>query len=71
MTAAAQPQADSAVGPTLAQRWRSWRWVALALVVILAVSILIAYLTAPRPGGLVGSGVHIDRRRTGARDPAT
>jgi hypothetical protein len=53
MTSAARPQADSAVGPTLAQRWRSWRWVALALVVILAVSILIAYLTAPRPGGLL------------------
>ncbi len=49
------PTADagSAVGPTLTQRWRTWRWVALALIVIAAVSALSTYLTAPRPGGLM------------------
>jgi uncharacterized protein DUF4350 len=41
----------SAVGPPLAQRWRTIRWVLLALVVLVAVGLLSAYLTAPRPGG--------------------
>ena len=43
--------ADSAVGPTITQRWRSSRWVVLALVVVIGVSTLTTYLTAPRPGG--------------------
>jgi hypothetical protein len=43
--------ADTAVGPTVTQRWRTARWVLLALVVIVAVAALSAYLTAPRPGG--------------------
>ncbi len=43
--------ADTAVGPTLAQRWRGARWVLLALVVIIGVAWLSTYLTAPRPGG--------------------
>ena len=42
---------DSAVGPTIAQRWRGARWVLLALVVIVGVAWLTTYLTAPRPGG--------------------
>jgi hypothetical protein len=42
---------DSTVGPTLVQRWRSARWVVLAIVVIVGVALLTAYLTAPRPGG--------------------
>jgi Domain of unknown function (DUF4350) len=42
---------DSAVGPTLTQRWRGARWVLLALAVIVAFGALSAYLTAPRPGG--------------------
>jgi hypothetical protein len=42
---------DLAVGPTVVQRWRSARWVLLALVVIVAVATLGTYLTAPRPGG--------------------
>jgi hypothetical protein len=42
---------DSAVGPTVTQRWRSIRWVLLALVVIIGVAMLSTYLTAPRPGG--------------------
>jgi hypothetical protein len=50
---AREPQADSAVGPTVAQRWRSARWVVLALVVIVGVAALSAVLTAPRPGGLM------------------
>jgi hypothetical protein len=44
-------QTDSAVGPTLTQRWRTGRWVVLALVVIAAVAAVSTYLTAPRPGG--------------------
>ncbi|MDT5014358.1 MAG: hypothetical protein QOD39_518, partial [Mycobacterium sp.] len=45
------PQADSAVGPTVLQRWRAARWVLWALVVIVGVATLTTYLTAPRPGG--------------------
>ena len=32
------------------QRWRSWRWVVLALVAFAVVAAISAYLTAPRPG---------------------
>jgi hypothetical protein len=42
---------NSAAGPTVVQRWRSARWVLLALVVIVGVATLSTYLTAPRPGG--------------------
>ena len=42
---------DTAVGSTVSQRWRSVRWVLLALAVIVGVAVLSAYLTAPRPGG--------------------
>ena len=42
---------DTAVGPTVGQRWRSARWVLLALAVIVGVATLASYLTAPRPGG--------------------
>jgi hypothetical protein len=41
----------SAVGPTVVARWRSARWVLVALVVIVGVATLSTYLTAPRPGG--------------------
>jgi hypothetical protein len=41
----------SAVGPTVVQRWRSARWVLLALVVIVGAATLGTILTAPRPGG--------------------
>jgi Domain of unknown function (DUF4350) len=44
-------QEDFAVGPTVVQRWRSARWVVLAIVVIVGVAVLSTYLTAPRPGG--------------------
>jgi Domain of unknown function (DUF4350) len=44
-------QQDSAVGRTVALRWRSARWVILAIVVIVGVAALSTYLTAPRPGG--------------------
>lgn len=43
-------QHDSAVGPTVVQRWRSARWVVLAIVVIVGVAVLSTLLTAPRPG---------------------
>lgn len=42
---------SSAVGPTVVQRWSTIKWVTLAVVVIVAVSALTTYLTAPRPGG--------------------
>lgn len=41
----------SAVGATVVQRWRTVRWVLLALVLIVGVSAVSAYLTAPRQGG--------------------
>jgi hypothetical protein len=41
----------SAVGPTVVQRWRTLRWVLLALVVIVGVSTATTLLTAPRTGG--------------------
>lgn len=41
----------TAVGPTLGQRWRTLRWVLLTLAAITAVSVVSAYLSAPRPGG--------------------
>lgn len=42
---------DSAVGPTVVQRWRGARWVLIALVVIVGAAALSTLLTAPRPGG--------------------
>jgi hypothetical protein len=41
----------SPVGSTAVRRWRTARWVLLALAVIVGVSALSAYLTAPRTGG--------------------
>jgi hypothetical protein len=42
---------ETAIGPTVTQRWRSIRWVLLGLAVIIGVAALTAMLTAPRPGG--------------------
>jgi CheY-like chemotaxis protein len=42
---------DTAIGPTVTQRWRGARWVLLSLALIIAVAVLSAVLTAPRPGG--------------------
>jgi Domain of unknown function (DUF4350) len=42
---------ETAVGPTVAQRWHSARWVVFALAVIIGLATLATYLTAPRPGG--------------------
>ncbi|AGB26170.1 hypothetical protein Mycsm_06006 [Mycobacterium sp. JS623] len=42
---------DTAVGPSVTQRWRDARWVLLTLAVIVAVAALSVLLTAPRPGG--------------------
>ena len=41
----------TAIGPTLGQRWKTWRWVLLAVAAIVAVATLSTWLTAPRPGG--------------------
>jgi Domain of unknown function (DUF4350) len=40
----------TAVGPTIATRWRTIRWVLLVLIVIVGVSTLATSLTASRPG---------------------
>ena len=42
---------DSAIAPTVRQRWRAGRWVISALVLITAVAALTTSLTAARPGG--------------------
>ncbi len=42
---------DTAVAPTVRQRWRAGRWVISALVLITAVATLTTSLTATRPGG--------------------
>ena len=39
------------VTPTVVQRWRSARWMVLALLIIATVATISVYLTAPRPGG--------------------
>ncbi|OKH68418.1 membrane protein, partial [Mycobacterium sp. SWH-M1] len=41
----------TAIGPTLGQRWKTWRWVLLAVAAVVAVATLSTWLTAPRPGG--------------------
>ncbi len=51
---AAVAEATAVTGATEAsgarQRWRSWRWLVLALVAFAVVGAISAYLTAPRPG---------------------
>jgi Domain of unknown function (DUF4350) len=42
---------DTAVGATLGRRWRTAHWIVLAVLVIAAIAVVGAYLTAPRPGG--------------------
>jgi len=44
------------VSTAVAQRWRTGRWVAIALVVIVVVAAIGAYLTTPRPGGRMDPG---------------
>lgn len=39
-----------------AVRWRTTRWVALAVAAVIAVAALTTFLTAPRPGGLMEAG---------------
>jgi Domain of unknown function (DUF4350) len=41
----------TAVTPTIGHRWRTGRWLLLALVVVSLVAGITTYLTAPRPGG--------------------
>ncbi|WP_006243907.1 DUF4350 domain-containing protein [Mycolicibacterium tusciae] len=53
---AEERQADSAIGPTLTQRWSAARWVLLSLVVIIAIATLTTYLTTPRLGGPMDPG---------------
>ncbi|UXA17708.1 DUF4350 domain-containing protein [Mycobacterium sp. SMC-4] len=51
---------STAVGPTVGQRVRNGRWIALALVAVVGVAALTTYLTAARPGG------RLDANSTGA-----
>jgi hypothetical protein len=46
----------TAVTPTIAHRWRTARWLLLALVVLSVVAGVTTYLTAPRPGGRMDAG---------------
>jgi hypothetical protein len=46
----------SAMGPSVVQRWRTLRWVLLALVVVIGVSTMTTLLTAPRSGGRMDPG---------------
>ncbi|MBO0681021.1 DUF4350 domain-containing protein [Mycolicibacterium sp. S2-37] len=39
------------MGPTIAQRWRTGRWVVLTVLVLAAVAAVGTYFTAPRDGG--------------------
>ncbi|RAV09134.1 hypothetical protein DQP55_17960 [Mycolicibacterium sp. GF69] len=48
---AATTRDDTAVEPTIRQRWRAARWVLLTLAVIVGFATVTVYLTAPRPGG--------------------
>jgi hypothetical protein len=41
---------------TIGQRWRTGRWIALALIAIAAIAAISAYFTAPRPGGRMDPG---------------
>jgi hypothetical protein len=41
------------MAPTAAHRWRTWRWVGVALVVIAILATITTWLTAPSPGGLM------------------
>ena len=43
--------AATAVAPTVRQRWRTGRWVFLAVLLVAVVAALTVELTAPRPGG--------------------
>ncbi len=47
---------STAVGPTVGQRWRTWRWVLLGLAAVVAVAAVSTWLTAPRPGGHLEAG---------------
>lgn len=53
VSASVSPQA---FGPKVSSHWRSWRWVLLALAVVIAVAAVSTYLTAPRPGGRMDAG---------------
>ncbi|MBI5338890.1 MAG: DUF4350 domain-containing protein [Mycolicibacterium rufum] len=47
---------STALGPTVGQRWRTWRWVLLGLAAVIAVAAVSTWLTAPRPGGHLDAG---------------
>ncbi len=55
---------DSAITSAAGQRWRTVRWVILALVVIAVVATVSAYLTAPRPGGRMDPGQRLPKAPT-------
>ena len=70
MTKPMKAQHDSAVGPTVMQRWRAARWVVLSLVVIIATrhpDDLPDRAAARRANGC---DVHVTRGRTRPGHPA-
>jgi hypothetical protein len=46
----------TAIEPTVGQRWRSGRWVVMAIIVVGVVITVTTLLTAPRPGGRMDPG---------------
>lgn len=45
------PATSQSLTPKVSAHWRTWRWVLLALAVVVAVAAVSTYLTEPRPGG--------------------
>lgn len=46
----------TAVGSTVAQRWRALRWVLLAIIVVVGIAAVATYLSAPKDGGRMEAG---------------
>ena len=61
----------TAVEPTASQRWRTGRWVVLAIVVIGVVGTVSTLLTAPRPGGRMDPDRNVFRGCPRPRQPAS
>lgn len=56
MNSGTSATSDTAVGATIAQRWRGLRWALLALVVVIGVAAVSTFLTAPTRGGTLEAG---------------
>ena len=57
---------------SIRHRFRTARWVLLAFAVIVAVSVVTVYLTAPRPGGALDpESTSPEHRTTATSTPST